>query len=195
MLDPFQKYDEDQFSTRFRFSKDATYHLFIIIKDDKSLEVREHSVPPMVQLLTTLRFFATGHFQKSDGDLIGIHRTTAGKAIHRVSKTIAERKPQFIQFPDTLQLPRVKEDFYNVCGFPSVVGAIDCTHIPIISPGGDSGEVFRNRKGYFSINVQAICNANICERYHRLYRLTYKPYEVRNVRYRRLPYVDGCQKS
>ena len=41
---------------------------------------------------------------------------------------------------------------------PGVVGLIDCTHIPIISPGGDNAELFRNRKGYFSINVQAICD-------------------------------------
>ena len=41
---------------------------------------------------------------------------------------------------------------------PGVVRLIDCTHIPIISPGGDNAEDFRNRKGYFSINVQAICD-------------------------------------
>ena len=41
-----------------------------------------------------------------------------------------------------------------------MVGAIDCTHIPVLSPGGDNAEVFRNRKGYFSLNVQAICDAN-----------------------------------
>ena len=44
---------------------------------------------------------------------------------------------------------------------PGVVGLIDCTHIPIISPGGDNAELFRNRKGYFSINVQAICDLEL----------------------------------
>ena len=34
------------------------------------------------------------------------------------------------------------------------------TYVPIVSPGGDSAEVYRNRKSFFSINVQAICNAN-----------------------------------
>ncbi|KAL1476838.1 hypothetical protein MTO96_036201 [Rhipicephalus appendiculatus] len=37
-----------------------------------------------------------------------------------------------------------------------VTGCIDCTHVPIVSPGGENAEVFRNRKGYFSFNVQAI---------------------------------------
>jgi len=43
-----------------------------------------------------------------------------------------------------------------------VVGAIDCTHIKIQSPSGDESELFRNRKSYFSINVQGVCNLD-CE--------------------------------
>jgi hypothetical protein len=42
-----------------------------------------------------------------------------------------------------------------------VVGAIDCTHIRINSPRGTDVELFRNRKGYFSINVQAVCDADV----------------------------------
>lgn len=36
----------------------------------------------------------------------------------------------------------------------------DGTHIRIQSPGGDDAEIFRNRKSYFSINVQVVGNAN-----------------------------------
>lgn len=52
-------------------------------------------------------------------------------------------------------------DFYNIAKFPRVIGALDCTHIKISSPGGEHAETFRNRKGYMSINVQAICDANL----------------------------------
>ncbi|XP_031358099.1 putative nuclease HARBI1 [Photinus pyralis] len=51
--------------------------------------------------------------------------------------------------------------FYQIAGFPGVLGAIDCTHIKIQSPGGEYAERFRNRKGYFSVNVQAVCNAKL----------------------------------
>lgn len=43
-------------------------------------------------------------------------------------------------------------------GFPRVLGTIDCTHIKILSPGGDDAEYYRNRKDYFSINVQTVCD-------------------------------------
>ncbi len=35
-----------------------------------------------------------------------------------------------------------------------VCGAIDCTHIEIVSPGGDDAGRFVNGKGRHSINVQ-----------------------------------------
>ena len=52
-------------------------------------------------------------------------------------------------------LQQLKLDFWKICAFPSVVGAIDCTHIKIQCPVGENAELFRNRKRYFSINVQA----------------------------------------
>ena len=52
-------------------------------------------------------------------------------------------------------LQQLKPDFWRICAFPSVVSAIDCTHIKIQCRGGKNAELFRNRKGNFSINVQA----------------------------------------
>jgi len=51
--------------------------------------------------------------------------------------------------------------FYALANFPGVLGAIDCTHVAIKSPGGNDAELYRNRKGYFSVNVQAICTASL----------------------------------
>ena len=48
--------------------------------------------------------------------------------------------------------------FYASSGMPGVIGAIDCTHVPIQSPGGNDAEIYRNRKGYYSINMQLICD-------------------------------------
>jgi len=50
---------------------------------------------------------------------------------------------------------------YKMHKFPQVIGVIDCTHIRIQSPCRDIGEQYRNRKGYFSFNVQATCNSNL----------------------------------
>lgn len=46
-------------------------------------------------------------------------------------------------------------------GFPGVFGALDCTHIKIISPGGERAEDYRNRHGDFTLNVQTVSDTSL----------------------------------
>ena len=39
-------------------------------------------------------------------------------------------------------------------GFPNVIGAIDGTHVRILRPAVEDHWSYRNRKGFFSLNVQ-----------------------------------------
>lgn len=80
------------------------------------------------------------------------------RIIKNISGQLAAHADQFIKFPDDLR--RVSADFQMVQtrypGLRHIIGAIDCTHIKISRPRGiEHSEVYRNRKGYFSINVQA----------------------------------------
>jgi hypothetical protein len=69
---------------------------------------------------------------------------------------------QYIKMPTTNeQISKTMFGFYAICQFPRVLGAVDRSHVKIQSPGGANTELFRNRKGYFSINVQAICDAEL----------------------------------
>lgn len=156
---PLERYTNEEFHSRFRFSKDAVGQLYT--KVHPSIAQRQHAVPPMIQLLITLRFYATGHFQTSDGDLIHCHQSTVCRVIKRITAVIASMHNDLIKFPTPGELPAVKQKFHSIANFPSVIGAIDCTHIPIVSPGGENAEVFRNRKGYFSINVQCVCDCSM----------------------------------
>jgi hypothetical protein len=114
----------------------------------------------MNQLLVTLRFYATGTFQLVVGDTFQIDKSTVCRTVHRVTKAIASLHDKFIQFPMTTdECRQIMQIFYAVSGLPGIIGAIDCTHIPIQSPGGDDAENYRNRKGYFSINTQLVCDS------------------------------------
>ena len=144
---PLDYFDNNEFFSRYPFSKESVVFLFELIKNDSSLMQRSHAVPSMKQLLITLRFYATGYFQMSVGDLMEVNQSTVCRIIHRISCCIARRKSNVItSLSGDLT---TKQEFYNIAWFPSVVGAIDCTHIPIVSPGGDAAEVYRNRKVFF----------------------------------------------
>lgn len=68
---------------------------------------------------------------------------------------------KWIKLPTVEAAQLNKEIFYNVAKFPGVIGALDCTHIPIKSPGGENAELYRNRKGWMSINTQIVCGPNM----------------------------------
>ncbi|XP_037940063.1 putative nuclease HARBI1 [Teleopsis dalmanni] len=53
------------------------------------------------------------------------------------------------------------KSFKRKKNFPNVIGAIDCTHIKIKKVGGDISQYYINRKGYYSLNVQVVCDANL----------------------------------
>ncbi|KAJ3665528.1 hypothetical protein Zmor_001020 [Zophobas morio] len=159
---PFELYDEQEFKMRFRFNKETILWLRDILGAELEPTCnRRKSISALNQVLLTMRFLATGAFQQLVGDTFGVHKSTACIIIQRVVRKIAALKPQYIKMPTQAELQNVKLGFYRLRRMPNVIGAIDCSHIRIESPGGLEAEVFRNRKNYFSINIQAVCDANI----------------------------------
>lgn len=155
---PLEEYGSEDFRMRFRLRKESVIRLANILQTDLEHEtMRGRPLAPMQQILITLRFYATGSFQRVVGDLFGISIFAVSTVIHKVSRAIAKRKGQFISFqPD---LSETKRKFYEIAHFSGVVGAIDCTHVRIVCPDRDSAMAFINRKQFYSINVQAVCDS------------------------------------
>ena len=63
--------------------------------------------------------------------------------------------PRYIKVPSGDRLRDVVDDFDCKWGFPQCVGAIDGTHIPIMSPT-ENGLDYFNRKGHHSVVMQAL---------------------------------------
>ena len=63
------------------------------------------------------------------GDLVGVERTTAGKKIRNAIAALVSLRPHFVRMPETAaEVSACKRQFYEIAGFPGVIGAIDCTH-------------------------------------------------------------------
>ncbi|CAK1592126.1 unnamed protein product [Parnassius mnemosyne] len=92
----------------------------------------------------------------SVADFVGVSKSTAGRIVRDTSLAIAQLYDKYIYVHQ-----RSADKFYRIAGFPRVLGAIDGTHIRIQSPCHLTGEEYRNRKGYFSINVQGVCDADL----------------------------------
>ncbi|CAI6346974.1 unnamed protein product [Macrosiphum euphorbiae] len=161
--DHFTHWRDDEFFDRYRLSKTSVRFIINLIGDRICSRTDwNHAVSSEHKVLLTLRYYATGSMLVVCGDFIGVHKSTASRIVKLVSHEIALLRPLFVHFPNNeMEIKQVKQDFYNIAKFPLVIGALDCTHVKIRSPGGDNAEMYRNRKSFFSINVQTICDANL----------------------------------
>ena len=102
---------------------------------------------------------ATGSMLIVIGDFAGVDKGTVSRVLGKVVTAIAELRPTYVKMPSPPEYEEVIQGFYAISRFPRCIGAIDCTHIRIQSPGGDDAENYRNRKGFFSFNVQVVCDS------------------------------------
>ncbi|CAG9773144.1 unnamed protein product [Ceutorhynchus assimilis] len=142
------------FFRKFRLYKDTA--LRVLEQIEPELEYpnnMNNSVSPINQFLITLRYYPTGGHLNFLADFGGMDTSTVSRIIVRVSEAIARLYPQYIDMPQPQNIIDEQIKFHDIARFPRVLGVVDGTHIKIQNPGGDDGEVFRNRKGYFSINT------------------------------------------
>ncbi|XP_070522928.1 putative nuclease HARBI1 [Cardiocondyla obscurior] len=158
-----EELDDVEFKMRFRLQKETVLLLCQEIEHLLTFPtMKNNPISSLNQVLLTLRFLATGSFYITIGDFIGVSTVTAHRIMSKVIKAIAGLRPHYIKFPSTAaEIRRERERFYRIAKFPKVIGCVDCTHIRVQSFGGPDAEIYRNRKGYFSLNVQAVTNANL----------------------------------
>ncbi|KAI4466824.1 nucleotidase-related [Holotrichia oblita] len=166
--DPFQMPDKN-FIKHFRLSKELTMYLINELRPFLRNGERSTAISIEKQILSCLLFFAHGSYQSCIGGNfnLGLSQQAMSKCLSNITNAIVENLLQtWIVFPQTEQeRNNVKQGFLEKFDFPGVIGAIDCTHVAIIAPPMDylihPGIAFYNRKGFYSINVQLICDSNL----------------------------------
>nr|XP_037279089.1 LOW QUALITY PROTEIN: putative nuclease HARBI1 [Rhipicephalus microplus] len=119
---------------------------------------RSHALPVDVQVLLALRFYASGSFQFIVGDTVAVSQSSASRIVAQVTDALCSLAAEYIRFPTTIRAAIATAiAFSQIAGFPKVLGCIDAL-VQIKPPKGQE-HLYRNRKGLYTINVQAICDA------------------------------------
>ena len=148
-----------------RMSPERFEHLLSLVgpliqKEDTRFR---RSISPEERLAVTLRFLATGDAQQSLSFSFRIGKSTLSKVISETCQMIYEcLKDKFLQPPETeSDWGKIARSFEELWNMPNVIGSIDGKHIRIQCPKL-SGTQFYNYKGFFSIVLLAVCDANYC---------------------------------
>ena len=115
------------------------------------------------QVAVTLYYLADEGRYRKVANAFGISRSTVSCIVRCVTKTISTKLGlKYIKLPSTVQEVEELVSGYKKChGFPQCIGAIDGTHINIQQPNENYTD-YINRKGKYSINVQALCDYKYC---------------------------------
>uniref|UniRef100_A0A182RWH6 DDE Tnp4 domain-containing protein n=1 Tax=Anopheles funestus TaxID=62324 RepID=A0A182RWH6_ANOFN len=118
------------------------------------------SITPRERLLITLRFLATGETYSSLSFLFRVGVSTISSIVPEVCECLIQVLQDYVKLPNTPdEWLEVSNQFEQKWNFPRALGALDGKHIRIPKPI-DSGSDYYNYKGYFSINLMAIVDAN-----------------------------------
>ncbi|XP_066602161.1 putative nuclease HARBI1 [Prorops nasuta] len=168
--DPFDRWNEIEFKKRFRFSKESVIHGILPLCEKKLSRSSNRGLPitPVLQLLIALRYYATSSFQLIMGDVAHVSQPTVSRIVNRVTTILASNIYKYIKMPVTSENKQNNRRLFKELGrgsghigLPNIDGAIDCTHIRLTSTKLQNiNEAFRNRKNYFSLNVQAVVGPN-----------------------------------
>ncbi|XP_067125936.1 putative nuclease HARBI1 [Centruroides vittatus] len=130
-IDAFDLHDE-HFRRLFRLSKEVALNLINTLRPTLKEQTRRSALSVQTRVLAAVRFFACGSYQLGIGQDFTLN---------------------------------ISQKFYEKYSFPGVIGAIDCCHVAIVSPPVEDinypEHIYVNRKGYHSLNVQLICDANM----------------------------------
>ena len=129
-----------------------------IAKEDT---VMRQAIPPAERLQATLLFLICGiPYSRLQYDT-RIHENTLGLIIPEVCSAIYESlRDEFLKTPTTPdEWLKVAVEFERTWNFPNCIGAVDGKHVQIKPPPG-SGSYYYNYKGFHSIVLLAIANAN-----------------------------------
>lgn len=163
LLQELEEEDEKVFKKHLGVDVETFYVLLSrlrhrLMKNDTPMR---RAIPPKTRLQILLRHLRSS---LSYGDLAGEFRvgeSTVCTIIHEASLAMVEELcDELICCPtDQAEWMGIADNWYSDCSFPHCLGAIDGTHIRIDAPNM-TGSRFRNYKGYFSIVMLCLVDAN-----------------------------------
>ncbi|XP_033731771.1 putative nuclease HARBI1 [Pecten maximus] len=119
------------------------------------------------QLYITLWYLGENDTIQKIADRFGVGEATVTQCRNKILKIVLKNlKKKFVVWPTHEEMLEEENLFAARNGFPDIVGALDGTRIPISKPR-DHPQTYVNRKGFHSIQLQAICRHDM--RFSHLY--------------------------
>lgn len=113
---PLEDLSEEGIFSRFRFRADTILFILGTLRLERQTR-RSNPLPPLLQLLATLRFLATGGFCSLVADTFEyLSSVSVYRCLTVVCKQLAEMARHYVYMPTGLQADDTKKLFYKIAG-------------------------------------------------------------------------------
>ncbi|XP_068168749.1 uncharacterized protein [Antennarius striatus] len=158
-----ESFDEVEWKTQFHVSR-ATFD-FLLQQLGPAIKRRRTNyrlpIEPRRRLAIALWWFARSGEYRSIAAMFGVGIATVCVIVRQVTSAILERlHRRFVSLPSGQRLDDTVRAFRDRC-YPQCAGAIGRTHIPI-SPPRDNPDDYLNKRGWYSVILQAVVNHSLC---------------------------------
>ncbi|KAJ8911490.1 hypothetical protein NQ315_010862 [Exocentrus adspersus] len=154
-----ENYNEQEFIEHFRVSRNVLNSLEEQFAESYWFKYQTGNSKICANNHVLIFLWYAGHQTASFRDVadcFDISISSLFRVIRRVTYFLSNLAPQFIRWPDLNEKQEIERHFREK-GFPGVIGAIDGSHVKLDKPSRDP-ESYYNRKKYFSIHMQAVCD-------------------------------------
>ena len=157
-----QEMEDAEFISNFQLSRPSfaklCNQLRPLIMREETFAKNTVSVERRVAM--TLYFLGHGINYRTVANQFGVAVPTVCRIVHETTKAIVDSlAPEYIKFPESDAEYLAAMATFQGKPIPNCIGAIDGSHIRILRPT-ECGTDFYNRKGYYSILLQGICDGD-----------------------------------
>lgn len=159
------QFTDADFQSHFRMSRPSFEALVVFcdthkLPDSAIFPHRSIQPVPMNEMLyMTLWYLANQCTHREISVLFDRSISTVWRSVNNITKIIERHLQSFIKWPTAEEVPVIAENFRHIAGFPGAIGAMDGTHIEIVTPSENQKD-YNNRKMRHSLILLAVCLPN-----------------------------------
>ena len=156
-LNPTAMMLDEELKQRYRFERRTIELIADKLWDHlEHRSYRNNPTPVYIQVLFALHYLSEGVFFHSVCQMYNVSKSTAQRCLIRFCRAVCRLMKDEIRIPSERSLELVKQSFYEIAGFPNVIGLIDGTLIKIKTPAHRPQD-FMTRKRFCALNVYICC--------------------------------------
>ena len=163
------EYDNTRWVQMFWMTKPAVFALTDVLQPIVQRKDTKYrlAIPVVIRVACCLFKLTHGASLLICSEMFAISKSTVSAILREVVHAINDSLRHELSWPIGQRMQETQQKFYDLCGLPRVVGAIDGTHISISKPIQGPADYFYFKSGGYTLKCQAFVDSE--KRFTNLY--------------------------